>query len=103
MGDAPPHDYADDRWNRYLALSEVAAGAGVRIHTVSASGMGDRGEVAWREMALVTGGQFVFLTYEGGGSGEPGDETSHHVQGYNVSDLGSIVFSLLKQEVESQR
>jgi hypothetical protein len=52
--DAPPHGYAGDRWNRYLELSEVAAGAGVRIHRVSASGMGDRGELAWREMTLVT-------------------------------------------------
>ena len=103
VGDAEPHDYRDDPWDRYLALSEIAVGAGVRIHTVSASGMGHRGEVVWREMALVTGGQFVFLTYEGSGSGEPGDETSHHVEGYNVSDLGSIVFSLLKQEVENQR
>jgi len=61
------------------------------------------GVAAWREMPLVTGGQFVFLTYGGAESGEPGDDTSHHVEGYNVSDLGSIVFSLLKQEVENQR
>ena len=65
--------------------------------------MGDRGELAWREMALVTGGQFVLLTDGGNGSDKPRTETSHHVEGYNVSDLDSIVFSLLKQEVENQR
>ena len=33
VGDAPPHDYADDRWNRRLDLPELAVGAGVRIHS----------------------------------------------------------------------
>jgi hypothetical protein len=34
--------------------------------------MRDRGEVAWREMAVITGGQFVFLTYESAAEGENG-------------------------------
>jgi hypothetical protein len=44
----------------------------------------------------------VFLTYEGAAESEPGGETTRHVEGYNVDDLGSIVFSLLKQEIENQ-
>jgi len=54
--------------------------------------------------AVSGGGAFGSRVGDGGdGSGEPGDETSHHVEGYNVSDLGSIVFSLLKQEIQNQR
>jgi hypothetical protein len=102
VGDAAPHDYSDDPWDRYLDLSREAVQQGVRLHAVSASGMQDRGEVAWREMAVFTGGQFVFLTYEGAAESEPGGETTRHVEGYNVDDLGSIVFSLLKQEIENQ-
>jgi hypothetical protein len=103
VGDAAPHDYQDDSWERYLDLSQEAVQRGVRLHTISASGMRDRGEVAWREMAVVSGGQFVFLTYESASESEPGGETTRHVEGYNVDDLGSIVFSLLKQEIENQR
>ncbi len=103
VGDAAPHDYRDDPWERYLNLSQRAAEQGIRLHTISASGMRDRGELAWREMAVVTGGKFVFLTYESGAEAEPGGETTRHVEGYNVDDLGSIVFSLLKQEIENQR
>lgn len=103
VGDAAPHDYQDDPWDRYLNLSREAARQGVRLHAISASGMRDRGEVAWREMAVFTGGKFVFLTYESASESEPGGETTRHVEGYNVDDLGSIVFSLLKQEIENQR
>ena len=103
VGDAAPHDYADDPWDRYLDLSKEAVQRGVRLHTISASGMRDRGELAWREMAVISGGKFVFLTYEGAAESEPGGETTRHVEGYNVDDLGSIVFSLLKQEIENQR
>lgn len=103
VGDAAPHDYWNDPWDRYLDLSREAVQQGVRLHAISASGMRDRGEVVWREMAVITGGKFVFLTYEGAAEGEPGGETTRHVEGYNVDDLGSIVFSLLKQEIENQR
>lgn len=103
VGDAAPHDYQDDPWDRYLDLSQTAMQQGIRLHTISASGMRDRGELAWREIAVFTGGQFVFLTYEDASESEPGGETTRHVEGYNVDDLGSIVFSLLKQEVDNQQ
>jgi len=103
VGDAAPHDYRDDPWERYLDLSQRAVEQGIRLHTISASGMRDRGELAWREMAVVTGGKFVFLTYESAAEDEPGGETTRHVEGYNVDDLGSIVFSLLKEEIDNQR
>jgi len=103
IGDAAPHDYWDDPWDRYLDLTQDAIQQGIRIHTISASGMTDRGEVAWREMAAFSGGKYVFLTYEDAAESSPGGETTRHVDGgYNVSDLGSIIFSLLKQEIEAQ-
>jgi hypothetical protein len=103
IGDAAPHGYWDDPWDRYLDLIQGAVQQGVRLHAISASGMDDRGEVAWREMAAFSGGKYVFLTYESEAESQPGSETRRHVEdGYNVSDLGSIIFSLLKQEIETQ-
>ncbi len=103
IGDAAPHGYWDDPWDRYLDLIQRGVQQGVRLHAISASGMDDRGEVAWREMAAFSGGKYVFLTYESDAESQPGSETRRHVEdGYNVSDLGSIIFSLLKQEIETQ-
>ncbi len=66
IADAPPQ--VDRQLERpYTASLRTAAELGVKIHTIAASGTDDVAEFAFREMAAVTDGRFVFLSY---GSGE---------------------------------
>jgi hypothetical protein len=96
MGDAPPHfDYRNDPG--YVSTAEQAASMGVKIETLAASGLDDQGEFVWRQIAEITMGQFLFLTY--GPSGVPGDDNSHHVTGYAPMNLDDLVVGLVSQEL----
>jgi hypothetical protein len=88
VADAPPHlnyqsepDYADDMF--------VAAEKGISVTPVAASGLDDTGEFIFRQLAQTTLGRFDFLTY--GPDGRPGDGTTHHVTGYQVTSLDDLV------------
>lgn len=101
VGDAPPHlDYANDY--EYTSLLREATSAGIKIFPIGASGLDDQGEYIFRQFAQMTQGQFVFLTYANGISGAPGVETTHHVSNYTVSDLDSLVVSLVAGEIANQ-
>jgi len=98
IGDAPPHlDYQNDP--DYIAAAQQAATEGVKIETLAASGLDDQGEYAWRQLAELTLGQFLFLTY--GPNGGPGDSTTHHVNGYTPMNLDDLVVGLVSQELGS--
>jgi hypothetical protein len=97
VADAPPHldydgpDYAEDVL--------LAAERGVIVHAVASSGLDDQGEFVFRQLAQVTGGRFVFLTYGADGA-SPGDETTHHVDDYSVLALDDLVVHLVSEELE---
>ena len=96
IGDAPPHlDYQNDP--DYIATAQQAATDGVKIETLAASGLDDQGEYVWRQLAELTLGQFLFLTY--GPDGGPGDTTTHHVSGYSPMNLDDLVVGLVSQEL----
>ncbi len=100
VGDAAPHtDYQDEP--SYAADAQAAAARGIRLHVIASSGLGDQGEFAFRQMAQLTAGRFVFLTY--GADGSPGESTPHHVDKYSVKSLDELVATLLIEELHPGR
>ena len=93
IADAPPVlTYQDDY--DYAVEMFAAAQRGITIHPIASSGLDDQGEYVFRQLAQVTGGRFVFLTY--GADGGPGDETSHHVDDYSVLALDDLVVRIVE-------
>jgi hypothetical protein len=98
IGDAPPHlDYANDP--DYTTTAGQAAKEGVKVETLAASGLDDQGEYVWRQLAEMTLGEFMFLTY--GPDGGPGNLTTHHVSGYTPMNLDDLVVGLISHELNA--
>ena len=96
VADAPPHlDYAND----YDYAEDVfeAVERGIKIFPLASSGLDDQGEYIFRQIAQVSSGKFLFLTYGAGGA--PGDETPHHVDDYSVLSLDELVVRLVEEEL----
>ena len=107
VGDAPPHlDYPDEQ--QYPTLSQMAASKGIKVFPIAASGLDDSGEFIFRNIAAMTLGKFVFLTYAPapngapGNGGNPGDTTQMHVANYQTNNFDDVVVSLVSQEVANQ-
>jgi hypothetical protein len=97
IADAPPHlDYSQD----YDYTQEIftATENGIKIFPLASSGLDDQGEYIFRQLAQVTGGKFLFLTY--GAAGGPGDDTPHHVEDYSVLSLDDLVVKVVEEELE---
>jgi hypothetical protein len=98
VADAPPQ--LEDPEDADYAVEVVrAASIGVKIHPIASSGLDDQGEFVYRQLAQITTGRFVFLTY--GADGGPGDSTTHHVDKYAVLSLDSLVVQLVDDELAS--
>jgi hypothetical protein len=96
IADAPPHlDYAND----YNYAEEIfdATARGIKIYPLASSGLDDQGEYIFRQLAQISGGKFLFLTY--GPQGGPGDETSHHVEDYSVLSLDQLIIRIVEEEL----
>ncbi|MDQ5823775.1 MAG: VWA domain-containing protein [Chloroflexota bacterium] len=102
VGDAPPHiDYPND--HAYPDLLRQAVAKGIKVFPIGASNLDSVGEYVFRQFAQFTMGQFVFLTYENGVSGEPGPSTTHDVPSdFTVQNLDSLVVRLVQGEVANQ-
>lgn len=101
IGDAPPHlDYGQTY--TYLDAAREAAGRGIKICSVGASGLDLRGEVVWRQLAQYTLGRFIFLTYGETGESEGGTPTavSHHTgENFVTRNLETIVVGIVRREL----
>jgi hypothetical protein len=96
IADAPPHlDYAQDY--DYAVDVFSALEHGIKIFPLASSGLDDQGEYIFRQLAQITGGKFLFLTYGPGGA--PGDDTSHHVDDYSVLSLDDLVVRLVEEQL----
>jgi hypothetical protein len=96
IADAPPHlDYAQDY--RYAQDVLEAVEAGIKIFPLASSGLDDQGEYIFRQLAQISGGKFLFLTYGPGGA--PGDDTTHHVDDYSVLSLDDLVVRLVEEQL----
>jgi hypothetical protein len=96
VADAPPQlIYAND----YDYAEEVfeAVERGIKIFPLASSGLDDQGEYIFRQLAQISAGKFLFLTYGAGGA--PGDETTHHVEDYSVLSLDELVVRMVEEEL----
>lgn len=98
IADAPPQLIYD---NDYDYAEEVfeAVERGIKIFSLASSGLDDQGEYIFRQLAQISSRKFLFLTY--GANGAPGDETSHHVDGYSVLSLDELVVRLVEEELKN--
>jgi hypothetical protein len=96
IADAPPHlDYAQDF--DYAQDVFQAVETGIKIFPLASSGLDDQGEYIFRQLAQISGGKFLFLTYGAGGA--PGDDTTHHVDNYSVLSLDDLVVRLVEEQL----
>ncbi len=92
IGDAPPHT---DLGTPYVTSMRTAVEKGIKIYTIAASGLNDRGEFIWRQLAQFTLAKFMFISY--------GGSTPHHVGGYKENNLDDLMVRAVKGELESLR
>ncbi len=99
--DAPPHlDYGQKF--TYADAAHLARQLGIKIHTLGAGGLDLQGEVVMRQVAQVTGGKYVFLTYGERGESAGGHEASvsHHTGDNWVSEkLETVLLRLARDEI----
>jgi hypothetical protein len=62
---------------------------------VAASGLDDKGEFIWRQLAQFTLAKFMFISY--------GGSTAHHVGDYRENNLDDLMVRAMSAEVESLR
>jgi hypothetical protein len=99
VADAPPQLGYDDDVD-YTVTAAQAAAEGIVVFPVGSSGTDDQAEYVFRQLAQITSGVFVFLTY--GPDGQPGDGTTTHVDDYAVLPLDELVVQLVADEVAPQ-
>lgn len=101
VADAAPHlDYANDA--DYALDTLVAARRGIKIDPIASSGLDDAGEYVFRQLAQLTLGRFVFLTYGADGV-SPGDRRPDlNVDAYDTLPLDLLVTRLVQEEVAWQ-
>lgn len=103
VADAAPHlrgepGYEDEP--DYAEALVAAAAEGIKVLPIASSGLEPQGEYVFRQLAQVTLGRFVFLTYGPDGS-SPGTSTPHAVspEDYDVLALDDLVVQLVADEL----
>ncbi len=105
IGDAPPHlDYAND--TSYATSMRDAAHHGVQVFTIAASGMGDLGQVIWRQIAQYTGGTEMFVMRGGAGpqstgGGDPKSSCGGTQTAYQSGNLDALIVQKIRQQVRA--
>ncbi len=94
VGDAPPHTDYQDGFD-YSHAMRRALEKGIKIFTLAASGLNDKGEFIWRQLAQFTLGKFIYISYSGA--------SPHHVGEYKENNLDDLMVRAVKGEVESLR
>lgn len=95
VADAPPHmDYQE-----HVTYGRAAAAAlhqGIKIHTVAASGLDDRGSLAFRQVSQLTRGEFIFIEY----GSTARSAADHGVTGQVTSNnLDAILYKRIHDEI----
>lgn len=92
VGDAPPHmDYVQDV--PYSTTMLQAASKGIKIFPLAASGLDATGEYVFRQLAQVTNGKFLFITY--------GGTTPHDVGPVQENNLDDLVVDIVRGELQN--
>ncbi len=105
IADAPPHlDYQDVP--KYSASAKKAAERGIKIFTVSASGMDDLGQAVFRQIAQVTGGTNMFVLRGGAGAqstgaGDAKSSCGGTHQNFSSGNLDQLIVRKIALELKS--
>jgi hypothetical protein len=105
VADAPPHlDYQDER--DYADAARRASARGIKLFTVSASGMDDTGQVVMRQMAQFTGASNMFVLRGGAGpqsvgGGDPKSSCGGTQEQYASGNLDQLIVSKVRRELAS--
>ena len=97
IADAPPH--REDA-SRYLNAVRVAAGKGVQVFGLGASGVALEAEYLMRQAAVTTGGRYLFLTDDSGVGNGHAEPT---VSCYRMTSLSGLVRRVLMSELSGRR
>ncbi len=97
IADAPPH--AQDMRRTFSALDALRK-KGVAVYPVAASGADDACEFVMRTGALLTGGQYLFLTDD---SGVGNAHAEPHIPHYHVERLNDLMVRVIASELAGRR
>ncbi len=97
IADAPPHA---ERRSAALAEVQTLRKSGVAIYPVGASGVGPEAEQVMRQAALLTDGQYIFLTDD---SGVGGSHEEPRVPCYHVELLKDQMIQAIAAELAGAR
>jgi hypothetical protein len=103
VADAPPHLAGDPGYEDepdYASSVREAARLGVKILPIASSGLDSQGQYVFRQLAQITMGRLVFLTYGADGS-SPGTSTPLDIapEDYDVLSLDALVVQLVRDEM----
>jgi hypothetical protein len=97
VADAPPHSNdVDDT----LDAVDGLRGMGVAVYPVASSGVAGEAEFVMRAAAMLTGGQYLFLT-DDSGVGNPHAEP--HIPCYTVEQLAPLMVRAVRSELSGRR
>ena len=105
IADAPPHlDYQNQR--DYADAAKRAAARGIKLYSVSASGMDDTGQVVMRQLAQLTGGSNMFVLRGGAGpqsvgGGDPKSACGGTHADYSSGTLDQLILRKVKNDLAS--
>lgn len=105
VADAPPHlDYANSI--SYSASAKQAAEKGIKVFTVSASGMDDLGQAVFRQVAQVTGGTNMFVLRGGAGpqstgAGDAKSSCGGTHENFSSGNLDQLITQKIRLEMAS--
>jgi len=97
IADAPPHA---EHMNRAMNAVNALRKKGVAIYPVAASGYDPPTEFVMRTSAMLTGGQFLFLTDD---SGVGNAHAEPHLTNYHVERLDKLMIRLIASELAGKR
>jgi hypothetical protein len=97
IADAPPHA---QHMNRTMTAANALRKRGVAIYPVACSGYDDACEVVMRSCAMLTGGQFLFLTDDSGVGAAHGEP---HIPFYQVQRLEQLMVRMIAGELSGRR
>lgn len=97
VADAPPH--AQNAMAALSAADELRS-LGVATYPVAASGVAAEAELVMRTAALMSGGQYVFLTDD---SGVGNSHEEPHIPCYAVEQLRDAMTRMIRTELAGQR
>jgi len=103
IADAPPHlDYTDER--DFADAARRAASRGIKLYTVSASGMDQVGQLVMRQLAQFTGASNMFVLRGGAGpdsvgGGDPASACGGTHASYASGKLDRLILDKLAAEL----